>query len=87
MAKNRGDLLTKVAELFSHVGIILGQAERWVKCFPSTHMVTLTSKLYAAVLEFLQEVIAHFQRHPVREYRLRMAKAEYRPLKQVSQGE
>lgn len=67
MAKNRGDLLEKVMDSLFEIGWSLSRIEIYTKLFPTTRMIELTSRLYAAIVEFLQDVIAHFQRHPVRE--------------------
>lgn len=68
MAKNRGDLLDKLADMLVEVGMSLSRIEVYTKLYPTARMVELTSILYAAVADFLQEVIATFQRSAVREY-------------------
>ncbi|KAK0752806.1 hypothetical protein B0T18DRAFT_356562 [Schizothecium vesticola] len=67
MAKNRGDLLVKITDMLVDVGMALSRVEMLVKLYPTTRMVELTAKLYAAFLEFLEEVIALFQRSAVRQ--------------------
>lgn len=68
MAKNRGDLMVKITDMLVDVGMALSRVEVLVKLYPTTRMVELTAKLYAAFLEFLEEVIALFQRSAVRTY-------------------
>lgn len=70
MAKNRGDLMVKITDMLVDVGMALSRVEVLVKLYPTTRMVELTAKLYAAFLEFLEEVIALFQRSAVRRYLL-----------------
>lgn len=67
MAKNRGDLLMKITDNLVDIGMALSRVEMLVKLYPTARMVELTAKLYAAVLEFLEEVILLFQRSAVRQ--------------------
>ncbi|KAK0649714.1 hypothetical protein B0T16DRAFT_457101 [Cercophora newfieldiana] len=67
MAKNRGDLLMKITDNLVDIGMALSRVEMLVKLYPTVRMVELTSKLYAAVLEFLEEVILLFQQSAVRK--------------------
>lgn len=67
MAKNRNDLMAKLTDMLVEIGLNLSRIEVYLKLFPTSRMVELTSMLYAGVVKFLQEVIAHFQRNAVRE--------------------
>ncbi|KAK5664363.1 hypothetical protein OQA88_586 [Cercophora sp. LCS_1] len=67
MAKNRGDLVVKLTDALVDIGLALSRVEMVVKLYPTTRMVELTSRLYSAVLEFLEEVILLFQRSAVRQ--------------------
>jgi hypothetical protein len=67
MAKNRKELLTKLADMFVDIGLTLSRIEVYAKLFPTARMVELISMLYAAVVDFLQEVIvAYSQRNTMR---------------------
>jgi hypothetical protein len=68
MSKNRGDLVAKLTDMLVDIGLALSRVEVLVKLFPTTRMVELTSRLYSAVLEFLEEIIVLFQRNVVRKY-------------------
>lgn len=67
MAKNHSDMMTKLTDMLLDVGLNLSRVEVYLKLYPTARMVELTSMLYAAVVKFLQEVIAHFQRSAVRK--------------------
>jgi len=67
MSKNRGDLTGKLTDMLVDIGLALSRVEVLVKLYPTTRMVELTSRLYAAVLEFLEEVILLFRRSAVRQ--------------------
>lgn len=67
MAKNHSDMMTKLTDMLVEVGLNLSRIEVYLKLYPTARMVELTSMLYAAVVKFLQEVIAHFQRSAVRK--------------------
>lgn len=62
MAKNRKELLTKLTDMFVDIGLTLSRIEVYAKLFPTARMIELTSMLYAAVVDFLQEVIAVFSK-------------------------
>jgi len=66
MAKNRGDLMVRITDMLVDIGMALSRVEVLVKLYPTTRMVDLTSRLYAALVEFLEEVILLFQRSAVR---------------------
>jgi len=59
--------MTKLTDMLVDIGLNLSRVEVYLKLYPTARMVELTSMLYAAVVKFLQEVIAHFQRSSVRE--------------------
>ncbi|KAB5550774.1 hypothetical protein GE09DRAFT_1203999 [Coniochaeta sp. 2T2.1] len=65
MAKNHSDMLTKLTDMLVEIGLDLSRVEVYLKLYPTARMVELTSMLYAAVVKFLQEVVAHFQRSAV----------------------
>ncbi|KAK1749656.1 hypothetical protein QBC47DRAFT_131331 [Echria macrotheca] len=67
MAKNRGELMTKITDNLVDIGMALSRVEMLIKLYPTARMVELTSRLYAAVLEFLEEIILLFQRSAVRQ--------------------
>lgn len=67
LAKNRTDLLEKLADMLIEVGMSLSRIEIYTKLYPTARMVELTSILYAAVIDFLQEIITTFQRSAVRK--------------------
>ena len=66
MAKNRGDLMVRITDMLVDIGMALSRVEVLVKLYPTTRMVDLTARLYAALVEFLEEVILLFQRSAVR---------------------
>lgn len=66
MAKNRGDLLTKLTDALVEIGVMLGRIEMALKMYPTNRMMELSSMLYAAVVDFLEEMILLFQRSAVR---------------------
>lgn len=66
MAKNRGDLVTKLADALVEIGLLLGRIEMALKMYPTNRMLELSSMLYTAVVDFLEEVILLFQRSAVR---------------------
>jgi len=68
MSKNKGDLVAKLTDMLVDIGLALSRVEVLVKLYPTTRMVELTSRLYSAVLEFLEEIIVLFQRNVVRKY-------------------
>jgi len=67
MTKNRSDLLTKVTDMLIEIGLNLSRIEIYAELYRTTRMIKLISMLYASVIEFLQEIITHFQRNAVRE--------------------
>lgn len=67
MAKNRKELLTKLTDMLVEIGLTLSRIEVYAKLFPTARMIELTSMLYAAVVDFLKEVIVHLnQRKTIR---------------------
>ena len=67
MAKNHTDMMTKLTDMLVDIGLDLSRVEVYLKLYPTARMVELTSMLYAAVVKFLQEIVAHFQRSSVRK--------------------
>jgi hypothetical protein len=67
MAKNHSDMMTKLTDMLVEIGLNLSRVEVYLKLYPTARMVELTSMLYAAVVKFLTEVVAHFQRSAARE--------------------
>lgn len=63
MAKNRNDLFASILDMLVEIGLSLSRLEVYTKLYPTVRMVELTSQLYAAVIEFIGEVVAHFQRN------------------------
>ncbi|KAK4154701.1 hypothetical protein C8A00DRAFT_42577 [Chaetomidium leptoderma] len=69
MAKNKKDLLAKVTDMLVEIGLTLSRIEVYAKLYPTARMVELISMIYAAVAEFLEEVILHFHtKSPVRKF-------------------
>ncbi|EAQ93803.1 predicted protein [Chaetomium globosum CBS 148.51] len=62
MAKNKKDLLIKVTDMLVEIGLTLSRIEVYASLFPTARMVELISMLYAAVADFLEEIILHFNR-------------------------
>ncbi|GAB1316580.1 hypothetical protein MFIFM68171_06790 [Madurella fahalii] len=62
MAKNKKELLAKVTDMLVEIGLTLSRIEVYAKLFPTGRMVELISMIYAAVTDFLEEVILHFNR-------------------------
>jgi hypothetical protein len=62
MAKNKKDLLIKVTDMLVEIGLTLSRIEVYANLFPTARMVELISMLYAAVADFLEEIILHFNR-------------------------
>jgi hypothetical protein len=60
MAKNKKELLVKVTDMLVEIGLTLSRIEVYAKLFPTARMVELISLLYAAVADFLEEIILHF---------------------------
>jgi hypothetical protein len=67
MTKNRSDLMPKIMDMLSEIGLSLSRVEVYVRLFNTARMVELTSMLYAAVVEFFQDIIAHFQGNTFRK--------------------
>jgi hypothetical protein len=67
MAGNRGGLMERITDSLFEIGMTLSRIEVYMKLFPTARMLELASMIYAAVVDFLQDVIAHFQRSPMRE--------------------
>lgn len=69
MTKNQRDLLPKLIDMLSDVGMYMCQAAESVKIISLTErMFELTTRLYDAVLRFLKEVIAHLQQDTLRRF-------------------
>jgi hypothetical protein len=62
MAKNKKELLIKVTDMLVEIGLTLSRIEVYANLFPTARMVELISMLYAAVADFLEEIILHFNR-------------------------
>ncbi|KAL2186691.1 hypothetical protein L209DRAFT_780604 [Thermothelomyces heterothallicus CBS 203.75] len=62
MAKNKKELLTRVTDMLVEIGLSLSRIEVYAELFPTARMVELVSMIYAAVAEFLEDVIVHFAR-------------------------
>ncbi|KAH6853203.1 hypothetical protein B0I37DRAFT_387821 [Chaetomium sp. MPI-CAGE-AT-0009] len=62
MAKNKKELLVKVTDMLVEIGLTLSRIEVYANLFPTARMVELISMLYAAVADFLEEIILHFNR-------------------------
>ncbi|KAJ4287871.1 hypothetical protein N0V88_007489 [Collariella sp. IMI 366227] len=60
MAKNKKELLGKITDMLVEIGLTLSRIEIYAKLFPTARMVELISMIYAAVADFLQEVVLHF---------------------------
>ncbi|KAK4239290.1 hypothetical protein C8A03DRAFT_14313 [Achaetomium macrosporum] len=60
MARNKKELLSKVTDMLIEIGWSLSRIEVWAAMYPTARMVELISMLYAAVADFLQEVVLHF---------------------------
>jgi hypothetical protein len=67
MAGNRGGLMERITDSLFEIGMTLSRIEVYIKLFPTARMLELASMIYAAVVDFLQDVIAHFQRSPMRK--------------------
>jgi len=66
MVKNRNDLLVSITDMLIDIGLDLSRIELYTKVFHIKRMVELTSMLYAAVVEFLQEIVEESRKNPVR---------------------
>lgn len=62
MAKNKKELLVKVTDMLVEIGLTLSRIEVYAKLFPTARMIELISMIYAAVTDFLEEVIVHCNR-------------------------
>lgn len=62
MAKNKTELLAKITDMLVEIGLTLSRIEVYAKLFRTARMVELISMVYAAVTDFLEEVILHFNR-------------------------
>jgi hypothetical protein len=60
MAKNKRELLSKVTDMLIEIGWSLSRIDVWAAMYPTARMLELISMLYAAVADFLQEVVLHF---------------------------
>jgi hypothetical protein len=67
MAGNRGGLMERITDSLFEIGMTLSRIEVYMKLFPTARMLELASMIYAAVVDFLQDVIEHFQRSPMRK--------------------
>jgi hypothetical protein len=67
MMKNRSDLLASITDMLTQIGLDLSRIEVYTKMYPTNRMLELTSMLYAAVVDFLKEVIEHFQQNKMRK--------------------
>lgn len=65
--KNRSDLLASITDMLTQIGLDLSRIEVYTKMYPTNRMLELTSMLYAAVVDFLKEVIEHFQQNKMRK--------------------
>lgn len=61
MAKNKKELLSKVTDMLVEIGLTLSRIEVYAKLYPTARMVELISMIYAAVADFLEEVIVAFK--------------------------
>ena len=69
MTKNQRDLLPKLIDMLSDVGMYMCQVAESVKIIGTTdRMVELTTRLYDAVLRFLKDVITHLQQDTLRRF-------------------
>ncbi|KAK4244256.1 hypothetical protein C7999DRAFT_17471 [Corynascus novoguineensis] len=62
MAKNKKELLTKVTDMLVQIGLVLPRIEGLARRFPSPRMIELICSIYAAVAEFLEDIVVHFTR-------------------------
>ncbi|KAK3901236.1 hypothetical protein C8A05DRAFT_16554 [Staphylotrichum tortipilum] len=68
MAKNKRELLSRITDMLVDIGLTLSRIEVYSRLFPTARMVELVSMLYAAVADFLEEVIvALTQKSPFRK--------------------
>ncbi|KAK4143964.1 uncharacterized protein C8A04DRAFT_37002 [Dichotomopilus funicola] len=61
MAKNKRELLGRITDMLVEIGLTLSRIEVYAKLFPTARMIELISMLYAAVADFLEDIILHFQ--------------------------
>ena len=65
MSKNHTDLLNKVTDMMVDIGLNLSRVQLYARIFPTVRMLELTAELYAAVVEFLQQIISHSQKKTI----------------------
>jgi hypothetical protein len=74
MMKNRSDLLVSITDMLIEIGYDLSRVEVCTKMYPTNRMLELTSMLYGAVVDFLKEVIEHFQQTKMKMFWSSMTK-------------
>ncbi|KFA55886.1 hypothetical protein S40293_06936 [Stachybotrys chartarum IBT 40293] len=68
MVKNHSDLLMSILDMLTEIGLDLSRIEVTTKLYPTKRMIELTSMLYGAIVDFLQEVITYFQKNKMRRF-------------------
>lgn len=63
ISKNHYDMLYKFTDMMIEIGLNLERIELYRHIFPTGRMLELVSELYAAILEFLQEIIIYSQKN------------------------
>ena len=61
-SKNHQDMLGRLADMMVEIGLNLARVELYRHVFPTGRMLELVSELYAAVLDFIQQVIVYLQK-------------------------
>ncbi|OLN97248.1 hypothetical protein CCHL11_07718 [Colletotrichum chlorophyti] len=66
MSKNNYDVLSKVVDVVIDIGRNLERIRAYAKLYPTPRMLEFTADLYAAMVEFLEEVIKDAKKNPIR---------------------
>jgi hypothetical protein len=61
-SKSHHNMMLKFTDMLVELGLNLSRIELYRHIFPTGRMLELVSELYAAILEFLQEVILYMQK-------------------------
>src|SRR5690348_11557320 len=65
MSKNNYDVLSKVVDVVIDIGRNLERIRAYAKLYPTPRMLEFTADLYAAMVEFLEEVIKDAKKNPI----------------------
>ncbi|KAJ9155277.1 NACHT domain protein [Pleurostoma richardsiae] len=68
VSKNHYSMLCRFTDMMVEVGLNLSRVELYRHIFPTGRMLELVSELYAAILEFLQEMIIYTQKRTYKKF-------------------